>query len=151
MEESTKVLAALVRHQKHVEANMGQLAAELIRRGHMHDQSKLSPSELDGFVEIHHIAREYPLGTPEYEAAMRDATCIKEHFSNNSHHPEYHEKTEDMGWLDLIEMVLDWKAASDTYGHKTVRECLDYQKERHSFSSDQWWLILQIVDWIEPA
>ena len=151
MDEATTVLAALIRHQKHVEANMGQLASELVRRAHVHDQSKLSPSELEGFIEIHQIAREHPIGTPEYEVAMRTATCIKEHFSNNSHHPEHHATTADMGWLDIIEMVLDWKAASDTYGHKSVHDVLDYQQKRHGFSPEQWWLIIQIANWIEPA
>jgi len=149
--EAAIVLATLMRHQKHVEANLGQLSAELERRAHMHDQSKLSTTEFPGFIEINRIAREHSIGTPEYEAAMRTATCIKEHFANNSHHPEHHETTADMGWLDIVEMVLDWKAACDTYGTNTLRDSLDYQRKRHGFTDNQWWLILQVVEWIDPS
>ena len=150
MDESALVVASLIRHQKHIEANIGDLIAELSHRAHIHDQSKLSASELPGFVEIHCIAREHPLGAPEYEAAMRTSTCIKEHFSKNSHHPEHHESVGSMGWLDIIEMVFDWKAASDTYGLQSLREGINYQHERHQFTDAQWWLIEQIVDWISP-
>ena len=148
--EATIVLAALIRHKNNIKANLGSLSAELLKRAELHDQSKLSPDELPGFIEIHNIAREHPIGSKEYEAAMRSATCIQEHFSNNSHHPEYHNCVSDMGLLDIIEMVLDWKAAADTYGMKTLRESLDYQLSRHGFTDEQWWLINQIVRWVDP-
>ena len=148
--EATTVLASLIRHQKHVETNCESLAGEIRGRGIIHDQSKMSPDELSGFVEIHQIARKHALGTPEYEAAMRSADCIKRHFSHNSHHPEHHASTSDMGWLDIIEMVLDWKAAADTYGLTPFRDGLAYQRERHGFTAEQWWLITQVAEWIDP-
>ena len=119
-------------------------------RGLRHDSSKLGPEEFEGFCEINRIAREHSIGTPKYEAALRDAPCIHAHFANNSHHPEYHDSIEEMGWLDIIEMVMDWKAAVDTYGTNSLRGSLDYQRERHGFTDEQWWLILQTVDWLEP-
>jgi len=118
-------------------------------RARFHDQSKLGVDEFSGFVEIHHVARENPIGSPDYEAAMRTAPCIAHHFAENSHHPEHHGKTERMGWLDIIEMVLDWKAASDVYGNTTLRDGLEYQFSRHGFTGEQRWLILQVVEWVE--
>ncbi len=149
VEESAIVLASLVRHQKHLEANIEKLIGELSYRAKMHDQSKLSKDEFSGFVNIHNVARNNPIGSPEYEASMRTATCIQRHFTKNSHHPEYHSSVEDMGWLDIIEMVLDWKAAADTYGMVTVRDSLDYQFNRHKFTSEQKWLINQVLNWID--
>jgi len=148
--EATTVLATLIRHRGYINASLEALACELRARGHLHDQSKLEPNELEGFIEINRVAREHGPGTPEYEAVLRDADCIVEHFSKNSHHPEHHAATSDMGWLDIIEMVLDWKAAADTYGQRTLRGSLDYQRKRHDFSDSQWWLIMQVVDWVEP-
>jgi rubrerythrin len=61
-----------------------------------------------------------------------------------------HEDLSGMGFLDIIEMVLDWKAAADTYGKSTLRGGLVHQRERFKFSVAQWWLIEQVVDYIEP-
>jgi len=148
-EESSIVLAALIRHQKHLAANVERLIGDLAQRAQMHDQSKLGPDEFPGFVKIHHIARENPIGSDAYEMALRDAPCIHHHFAENSHHPEHHASVEQMGWLDIVEMVLDWKAAADTYGMTTARESLEYQFNRHGFTAEQRWLICQVLDWTD--
>jgi len=149
--EAVRTLATLVRHQKMVAGNIAKLVGELEVRAQVHDQSKLGLEELGGFVEINQVAREHGIGTPKYEASLREHPCIALHFKNNSHHPEYHAPyVINMGWLDIIEMVLDWKAACDTYSTNSLRSSLSYQRERHEFTDAQWWLILQVVDWIEP-
>ena len=56
-----------------------------------------------------------------------------------------------MGFLDIIEMVLDWKAAADGYGNCTLRAGLDRQRQQHDWRPEQWWLIEQVVEFIEPA
>jgi hypothetical protein len=48
-------------------------------------------------------------------------------------------------------MVLDWKAAADTYGKQTLRGSLPHHRERFAFAAAQWWLIEQVVEWIEPT
>lgn len=148
-------LSTITRHRDAVRLNVQRLTHDLERRALAHDLSKLSPDEVEGFVRINQAAREHPYGSDEYIASMRREKgpdgCITLHFSRNSHHPEYHEHERDMGWLDLIEMVLDWKAAADTYGKATLREGLATHRQRLDFTEAQWWLIEQVVDWIEPA
>ena len=78
--------------------------------------------------------------------------CITLHFSRNSHHPEYYFNPADMGFLDIIEMVFDWNAAAKTYGTNTLSESLEVQRKKdigRTLTKEQWWLIEQVVEWIE--
>lgn len=147
-------LSTIIRHRDSVRLNVQRLTQELDRRALTHDMSKLSPEEVEGFVRINRTAREHAYGSPEYDESMdrekQPGGCIALHFSRNSHHPEFHESDADMGFLDIIEMVLDWKAASDTYGKMTLRGSLPHHRERFAFTEAQWWLIEQVVEWIEP-
>lgn len=148
-------LATIIRHRDCLRANIQRLIHELERRSLRHDLSKLSTDEIEGFVRINKAAREHPYGSDEYRASMEREKgpegCITLHFTRNSHHPEYHLQDEDMGFLDLIEMVLDWKAAADTYGKQSLKGSLPHHRERFLFTDEQWWLIEQVVDWLEAG
>lgn len=153
--DALKALATIIRHRDLMRANLHAVASELERRAILHDESKLRPDELEGFVRINRTAREHPYGSAEYVESMTAEKgldgCIGLHYSRNSHHPEHHPHERDMGWLDVIEMVLDWKAAADAYGHYGLRESLPKHRDRFDFSLGQWWLIEQVVGWIEEV
>lgn len=148
LSEETKTVVTLLRHRDAVRVRLQRLIGELEKRSAAHDTSKLRFDELEGFVDIQRVAREHGIGTPEYEAVLREGGCLDLHFARNSHHPEHHDQIEAMGWLDIIEMVIDWGAAAETYGTNTLESSLAYQHGRHGFSDHQWWLIKQIVDWL---
>ena len=153
-DDGTLALATMIAHRAQVRLNLHALMQEIERRALGHDLSKLSTKELNGFIRINRTAREHPYGSEEYRASMDaekgEGGCITLHFSKNSHHPEFHESNASMGFLDIIEMVMDWKAASDTYGNMTLRGSLPHHRERFNFSDEQWWLIGSVVDWIDP-
>ena len=149
MSDTLNTLATIIRHRDSVRLQIQRVTQELERRALRHDISKLSLEELAGFSEINRVAREHPIGTPEYEASMRSCDVLDLHFSRNSHHPEFHGSVEEMGWMDLLEMVLDWHGAAATYGTNSVRDSLEYHRERHGFTDEQWWLVMQIVEWME--
>jgi len=153
--EELKALSTIIAHRDHVRLNMGKLSNEIERRALAHDLSKLSAEEMAGFVRINRAAREHPYGSEEYRESLasenRKDGCIAIHYERNSHHPEHYDSPKEMGFLDLIEMVMDWKAASDTYGKMTLRGSLPHHRERFDFTPEQWWLIESVVDWIEPT
>jgi hypothetical protein len=153
--DELKALATIIAHRDAVRLNMQRLRHEIERRALAHDLTKISLDELGGFVRINRTAREHPYGSDEYRDSMErekgEDGCITLHYARNSHHPEYHAQPADMGFLDVIEMVLDWKAAADTYGKQTLRGSLPHHRERFAFTAAQWWLIEQVVEWIEPT
>ena len=125
MDDYIKLLLTMHRHRSFVVDGLEQVSDELRRRGRVHDRSKYQFDEFEGFSQINATAREHPYGSKEYEESLNSAKgpdgCITKHFARNSHHPEYfidhpehYDGIEEMGWLDLIEMVIDWHSAALT-------------------------------------
>lgn len=144
--EETKTLLTILRHQTLVRKYLLQLARSLEARALVHDLSKLQLDEFAGFVEIQQIARQHRIDSPEYRASINN-DVVRLHLSRNSHHPEYHAAGLcDMGLLDLIEMVIDWKAASETYGKSSLTESLPIQRERFKMTDEQYYFIQLIAE-----
>ena len=107
-----------LRHMKRVQDLLGDVASEFVRRGKLHDLSKLEEEEAGPLREMDAlIEREgnVPFGSPEYEVRKRLlGPMLAHHYAANSHHPEHYEDGVDgMDLFDLVEMFVDWKAASE--------------------------------------
>lgn len=91
------------------------LCADLLRiRAITHDASKLEEPELSGYAGLSDALKGLEYGTPEYRAAFEPfKEVIKHHYAANDHHPEYHaDGVNAMNLLQIIEMLCDWRAAS---------------------------------------
>jgi hypothetical protein len=89
--------------------------AEMLRiRGDMHDASKLQEPELSGYLEMQDAFKNVHYGSPEYTTTlMLFMPVVNHHYKLNTHHPEHWELgVADMDLLDVIEMLIDWKAVS---------------------------------------
>ena len=53
-----------------------------------------------------------------------------------------------MSFLDIVEMVIDWKSASETYGNDFM-ESIDYSIDRFNADDKQAWLIKMIAEEIK--
>lgn len=109
---------------EHIEKVRGYLldvAVRLMRRAQVHDASKLKSPEREMFDEFSPKLRELEYGSDEYKAATEAmGSALEHHYAHNSHHPEHYALSIDgMSLLDLIEMLVDWKAASERV--KSVR------------------------------
>lgn len=90
-------------------------AKSLLQRGLVHDASKLESPEVDAFDVYTPKLAEMEYGSEEYEACRAAmGTALEHHYAANSHHPEHYEDgISGMSLLDLLEMICDWKAASE--------------------------------------
>lgn len=81
----------------------------------VHDISKLEGMEKEAFDIATPKLAETEYGSEEYRTALKEIRpAIQQHYSLNSHHPEHYENGIDgMNLFDLIEMLCDWKAASE--------------------------------------
>jgi len=152
-EQLSPEIAALVTIQRHittVQKHLNKFVARLQQRSIEHDLSKLSKDEFAGFVEVNQIARLHPYGSQEYKDSLKGNQTIALHFSRNSHHPEYHPNSvNDMTILDWIELVTDWKAASETYGNTSFNDSLEIQRKRFKLTDAQMWLVKLIAKELE--
>jgi hypothetical protein len=146
LSEETKTLAVIHRHITLVKDNLFTIANKLQKRARNHDLSKLRGDELLGFIQINKVARKYPYGSDEYKAAL-EIDAVGLHYSRNDHHPEYFsDGVSDMNLFQLIEMVADWKAASETYGQTTFDESLRKQRKRFHLDDKQFYIIQLIAE-----
>lgn len=148
--QEAKTLITIFRHVAIVRKNLAKISNALNERARVHDLSKFSEDEFAGFVEVNRIAREHPYGSKEYVESLKDNKVIELHFSRNSHHHEYYPHgVADMSLLDIIEMVADWKAASETYGQTSFADALEFQRKRFDLTDSQMWLIRLIAKELE--
>jgi len=119
--------ADTLKHIRRVQHLLGDFAMEMIRRGQRHDDSKLSPEEKEHFDRETPLLKNLTFGSPEYnESLARLKPALEHHYAHNSHHPEhYKDGVNAMDLHDLIEMVHDWKAASERQDNPDFRKSLN--------------------------
>lgn len=108
--------ADTLKHIRRVQQLLGEFATELIRRGTVHDNSKLEPDEKEAFDRETPKLKTLTYGSEEYKASLAAlGPALAHHYANNTHHPEHYIGlgVAGMDLFDLVEMTLDWKAASE--------------------------------------
>lgn len=107
--------AETLAHVHHVRDNIDGFVAEMLRRGGVHDASKLSDAEKPVFDEILPLLKGITYGSPEWQAVVdRAAPMLAHHYRHNSHHPEHYGNRgiAGMDLFDVVEMMCDWMAAA---------------------------------------
>lgn len=84
-------------------------------RAERHDATKLVEPELSAFDVATPKLAELEYGSDEYRASLRELKpALEHHFAHNDHHPEHHSTgVNGMSLLSLLEMLCDWRAASE--------------------------------------
>lgn len=140
--EEIKTLITMLRHRIAVQRHLRRISQQIEARIVEHDSSKFQEDEFEGFVEINIVARTHPYGSQEYKDSISHNNAVELHRQRNRHHPEYHQTgVEDMTLVELIEMVCDWKAASETYGQTSFQESLSIQAKRFNLTPEQEYVV----------
>lgn len=123
-------------HIKRVSQLLGQCSIELIKRSSIHDNSKLESPEKEGFDKMTPILKDLVFGSPEYTASLKELeVSLNHHYSNNSHHPQHYKNGIDgMDLFDIIEMFMDWKAASERNKHGDIYTSIGFNKSRFNIT-----------------
>jgi len=131
-------------HIGKVQARIHECTNNLIVRADRHDKSKLMEPEKPGYDKLTADLKDIVYGTDEYRAALAAAKpVIDHHYAVNTHHPEHYEQgIAGMSLLDLVEMVCDWKGASERTKQGSIAQSLAHNKKRFDLS-DQLAAILE--------
>lgn len=123
-----------MRHIERVRNLLNIVVCELLRRGELHDQSKLAPPEVAGFTEMTSTLASTRYGSPEYEEARKKlGPVLDHHYANNRHHPEHWKRgIRDMNLIDLVELLCDWKASSERHNSGNLRKSIEINGPRFS-------------------
>ena len=134
-------------HIANVQAKMADCIARLMRRASVHDRSKLGPEEKPLFDAHTPGLKETTYGSEEYKARLASLKpALDHHYAHNSHHPEFYENgVDDMSLLDVVEMLCDWKAASERHADGDILRSLVVNRERFKISDQLYALMLNTV------
>ena len=130
--------AETVKHIRRVQALLDDVVGRLLQRARNHDASKLAEPEASVFAEFTAKLKGCTYGSDEYKgflAAMKPA--LDHHYAANSHHPEHWANgVKDMSLLDLIEMLCDWRAASERHADGSIAKSLDINVKRFGYGDE---------------
>ncbi len=123
-------------HSQRVGELMVQIVKELLDRSTCHDRSKTQPPEVEVFDEFTPKLKGSTYGSGEYKGfltAMGEG--LRHHYAANRHHPEHFAGgVNDMTLVDLVEMLADWKAATERHDDGSLARSLDINRERFGLS-----------------
>ncbi len=121
--------------QKHIEKVRKYLrffTDRLTTRGVTHDASKLESPEVELFAEYTEKLSETTYGSEEYIQNLENMKpALNHHYATNRHHPEYYSNgVNDMTLIDIMEMLADWKAASERQNDGNLLKSIEINIKR---------------------
>jgi len=111
----------------------------LIWRGIIHDISKFKCNAEAKLLSENIGKLKYTTyGSKKYFNLLKDIQpFLDHHYTNNRHHPEHYlNGYKEMSLIDIVEMFLDWKAATKKHNNGDMRISIKTNKERFSLSDD---------------
>lgn len=125
-------------HISNVKSKISKVINELKYRSHHHDDSKLVDPEYSAYKKFTPLLNDVEYQSDEYKKICNTkvfADACDHHCKSNRHHPEYYKNGIDgMDLVDLIEMISDWKAASERYQNASWSDGFKINCERFNVS-----------------
>lgn len=132
---TTEVMQQTAEHIKRVGQCMSAACSNLMQRAVEHDQSKYGVEEFPAFARVTPKLKGLTYGSAEYKKSLEElGPALKHHYENNQHHPEHHVNGFwDMSLLDWIEMLCDWKAATERHANGDLLDSIEQNSKRFGF------------------
>lgn len=123
-------------HISNVVKYMNAIVKKLLIRAQDHDASKLVAPELAGFTIHTENLKGCTYGSHQYDKFLEALKpTLEHHYANNKHHPEHYKNgIEDMDLIDLIEMFVDWKAATLRHNDGNLRKSIELNAKRFNIN-----------------
>jgi hypothetical protein len=136
-----------LKHISRVQHYLDEIAHQLFHRGSIHDKSKLEEPEKSVFDEYTNKLKHTDYDSPEYKGFLEAmAPALKHHYSVNSHHPEHYSNgVSGMSLMDVVEMLCDWKAATERTKNGDIRKSIEINAERFGLSEQVKSILLNTV------
>ena len=137
-------------HIETVRYFLSEVIRDLLDRLLQHDQSKLRTPEVEAFDEFTSQLSGTTYGSPEYEECLaRMQPALQHHYANNRHHPEHYANgIKDMTLLDLIEMLVDWRAASLRHKDGNILKSVNHNQTRFGYGDELKEILLNTVTYL---
>ena len=126
-----------LKHRGRVKDILTSICGLLIRRGLLHDQSKLEVPEKPLFDHMTPKLKSCTYASEQYKQYLAELKpALEHHYAENPHHPEHFEDgISGMTLLDVVEMFADWKAASERHADGDFGRSIEINAKRFEMDS----------------
>jgi hypothetical protein len=123
-------------HIRKVEKRLNEILKQISWRKPWHDSTKLEDPEKPIFDEFTPKLSSSTYGSDEYKGFLQEMkVALDHHYKNNRHHPEHFKNGIDgITLIDLVEMLCDWKAATERHPNGDLKKSLEINKSRFMIS-----------------
>jgi hypothetical protein len=127
---------ATLQHSRRVDELLLQLISGVQERVTQHDLSKMYDPEKAIFDEYTPKLKNTTYGSDEYKQYLAEMqVALDHHYAVNRHHPEYFPNgVNGMNLVDLVEMLCDWKAATERHDDGDLETSLEIQRNRFNLT-----------------
>jgi len=118
---------------------MFKVCFKLIKRAIVHDASKYSKAEAPYFAAASNT-KDVVYGSEQYkqDVEVNLKPALDHHYKLNSHHPQHHDKgIKEMHPMDLIEMLVDWKASTLRNKNGDIKKSLELNRKRYGYTKQE--------------
>lgn len=131
-----KCLVETYKHTQLVRRYMNVFIHDILKRSEHHDDTKFSEPELTPFAEATENLGKIEYGSVEYKEQLRLLKpTLDHHYSKNRHHTEHFKNgVSDMTLVDVLEMLCDWKSATERNANGNIRKSIDINAEKYGIS-----------------
>lgn len=137
LDETIAVLAGFRQQHDASGRALDQMIGDLTERQRVHDASKLAPPEIEYFDKFTPILKTLEYNSPAYKQCLAEMKPgLDHHYAVNDHHPQFFERgVHGMGLVQLVEMIIDWKAAGERHGGCLFRS-IELNAERFGYGPE---------------
>lgn len=138
-------------HKENVKELLLNIATILRARGEGHDDSKLEDPEFSLFSVYTPKLAALTYGSEQYKYELEQLKpALEHHYANNRHHPEHFKNgVQDMNLVDIVEMFVDWYAASKRHTNGNIRKSIEINKERFKFSEELEQIFINTIELLD--
>jgi hypothetical protein len=124
-----------IKHRYYVSFFLMKLIEDLFLRSNVHDVSKHSDEEFEGFRKsIYYLKGPWGQENRPPEILEQLNESLQIHYKRNDHHPEHFENgMEDMDLVQLLELIADWRAAMIGQDNHDIDETIATGQERFGY------------------
>jgi hypothetical protein len=117
----------------------------------VHDASKLEPPEKELFDKFTPKLKDTTYGSDEYKGYLAELqVALDHHYAANRHHPEHFEGgINDMTLMDVVEMLMDWWAATERHADGDIYKSLEHNRERFNIDPQLASILKNTIDRIQ--
>ena len=124
-----------IKHIEKVRYYIRIMTDKLTTRGVNHDRTKLESPEVELFTEYTPRLASTQYRSEEYKESLAGLKpALDHHYANSRHHPEHFNKgIADMNLVDIVEMLCDWKAASERQRDGNLLKSIEQNAQRFGY------------------